>query len=172
MQKTPKILLFGYGNPGREDDGLGNAFIELIEPWIKQHELSNIEVDSNYQLNIEDSETISGKDIVVFIDATIEPIDDVILTSVDPSEAKIEFTMHAVSPSFILDLCNKLYNKNPETYVLRIKGYEWEFKEGLTKKAHNNLLKALDFIKDRIKDPASFKSFTISPPTPPTAEKE
>ena len=172
MQKTPKIFLFGFGNPGREDDGLGNAFIEFIEPWIKEQGLSNIEVDSNYQLNIEDSETISGKDIVVFIDATIEPIDDVILTNVDPSEAKIEFTMHAVSPSFILDLCNKLYNKNPETYVLRIKGYEWEFKEGLTPKAHNNLLKALDFIKDRLKDPASFKSFATSPPSSPSEEEE
>ncbi|MCK4678666.1 MAG: hydrogenase maturation protease [Bacteroidales bacterium] len=172
MQKTPKILLFGYGNPGREDDGLGNAFIEFIEPWIKEKKLSNIEVDSNYQLNIEDSETISDKDIVVFIDATIEPIDAVILTRVDPSEAKIEFTMHASSPSFILDLCNKLYNKNPETYVLRIKGYEWEFKEGLTPKAHSNLLKALDFMKDRIKDPASFKSFATSPPSPPSGEKK
>jgi len=166
MQKTPKILLYGYGNPGREDDGLGNAFIELIEPWIKENKLSNIEIDSNYQLNIEDSETISSKDIVVFIDATIEPIEDVILTRVDPSEAKIEFTMHAVSASFILDLCNKLYNKYPDTYVLRIKGYEWEFKEGLTKNAHNNLLIALDFMKDRIKDPASFNSFATSQPSP------
>ena len=149
MQK--KILLYGYGNPGRQDDGLGNEFIERIGTWIEKQGLEGIELDSNYQLNIEDADAISDKDIVIFIDASTEEIDDLLFTKVDPSDSKVEFSMHAVSTAFVLDLCQKLYNKYPDTYLLHIKGYEWDFKEGLSKKANVNLEKALDFVKDKLK---------------------
>ena len=99
-------MIYGYGNPGRQDDGLGNAFVEKMENWCKLKNISWIEVDSNYQLNVEDAETISHKDIVIFIDASMESIDDYCFTRVIPSESSIEFTMHAVSASFILDFCN------------------------------------------------------------------
>ena len=70
-------------------------------------------------------------DIVIFADASIEEIDDFIFTKVNPDNSTIEFTMHAVSPAFVLDLCRKLYGKCPETYLIHIKGYEWEFEEKL-----------------------------------------
>ena len=112
MKKNPKILVYGYGNPGRHDDGLGNAFIDKMEEWVENENLSGIEFDSNYQLNVEDADTISGKDLVFFVDASTEPIKDFCLTRVSASDASIEFTMHAVSASFVLDLCNKLFQKN------------------------------------------------------------
>lgn len=157
MYSNPQILIYGYGNPGRQDDGLGPALVDHLKEWIRRENISNVELDSDYQLNVEDSLTISEKDIVVFVDASIEDIDDYCLTKVSPEGSKIEFTMHAVSASFILDLCNKLYNKNPDTYLLHIKGYEWDFKEELTEKANGNLNAALTFIKERITDPDSLK---------------
>ena len=70
LEKT--VLIYGYGNPGRQDDGLGNEFVEIMEKWIADEGIKNVFTDSNYQLNIEDADTISSKDIVVFVDATIE----------------------------------------------------------------------------------------------------
>ncbi len=154
--KTPRILLFGYGNPGRQDDGLGNEFIYQIERWIEREGLKGIDTDSSYQLNIEDADAIAQKDIVVFIDASTENIADFLLTRVDPSDAHASFSMHSVSASFVLSLCQKLYNKYPLTFMLHIKGYEWELKEGLTPMAEKNLTRALDFIKSKIKNPPSF----------------
>ena len=145
-----KILIYGYGNPGRQDDALGVKLTENIEQWIQKENISDVEVDCNYQLNIEDSERISHSDIVIFADASTENIDDFIFTTVNPSDATIEFTMHAVSPSFVLDLCNKLYQKCPKTYLMHIKGYEWEFMEGLTEDALLNLAKATEFVKGKI----------------------
>jgi hydrogenase maturation protease len=159
LHATPHILLFGYGNPGRQDDGLGNAFVEDLEEWLKKQDFPNIEVDSNYQLNIEDADTISRKDIVIFIDASVEEIEDFLLTRVEASDSKIEFTLHAVSAAFILDLCHKLYNRYPETYLLHIKGYEWELREGLTGPASRNLEAALDFIKANLATPEKFRTF-------------
>jgi hydrogenase maturation protease len=145
-----RTLIYGYGNPGRQDDALGVSFVEELEKWAVLKGLKNIEFDTNYQLNIEDSETISDKDLVIFADATIEPIENFIYTQVQPDETKIEFSMHAVSTSYILALCQKIYNKNPETWLMHIKGYEWEFQEGITKEAQVNLEKALEFIKDEL----------------------
>ena len=150
MLNNKKILLYGYGNPGREDDGLGNVFVEQMEKWVAENNIEGVEFDSNYQLNIEDADTISDKDIVVFVDASEEDIEDFFIDRVDPSEAKIEFTMHASSPAFVLNLCNQIYNKNPETYLIHIKGYKWEFAEGISNKARENLNKAVDFMKDII----------------------
>ena len=90
------------------------------------------------------------KDLVIFADASIEEnVENFIMTEVEP-KGKAEFTMHSVSPAFVLQLCNKLYNVNPKTYLLHIKGYEWELKEGLTEKAKDNLKKAFDFLKEFI----------------------
>ena len=104
---------------------------------------------------------ISKNNYVIFVDASEEDIDDYIFTKVEPSNASVEFTMHAVSSAFVLSLCNKIYNKYPETYMLHIKGYEWEFKEELTNGAEENLNKALDFLKERLLKPEVLKDSTV-----------
>lgn len=150
MTSGKNILIYAYGNPGRQDDGLGNCLVDALEPWISEMGLGNVKLDSNFQLNIEDADNIRNKDIVVFVDASIEDIEGFSLDPVEPSEGRSEFTMHAASPAYVLALCIKLYNKHPETYLLQIKGYEWEFQEGLSARAAENLESALSFIKSRI----------------------
>lgn len=147
MDDLKRILIYAYGNPGRQDDGLGNRFIEELEKWISENNIRNVELDSNYQLNIEDAVKMSEKDMVIFVDASTEQIEDIHFSPVETSEGRAEFTTHAASPAFILALCNKLYNKHPETYLLQIRGYEWEFKEELSEKAEKNLEKAVEFMK-------------------------
>jgi hypothetical protein len=58
--------------------------------------------------------------------------------------------MHAVSPAFVLNLCQKLFSKTPETWLLHLKGYQWEFEEKLSEKAKNNLEAALDFFQQHM----------------------
>ena len=138
-----KVLVYGYGNPGRQDDALANEFVDRIDSWINEKELEHITTDSNYQLNIEDAEIISHYDVVYFVDASIEDIKDVIVTKIEPDNAKVEFSMHAVSPAYVVDLCKKMYNKTPEAYLIHIKGYKWDFMDEITDKAKENLEMAL-----------------------------
>jgi hydrogenase maturation protease len=145
-----RILIYAFGNPGRQDDGLGNRLVEDLEPWIRERGLDHVELESNYQLNIEDADNIKDRDIVVFVDASIEDIDGFHMEAVKPSEGRSEFTMHAASPAYILALCIKLYRKHPKTFLLQIRGYEWEFQENLSPQATVNLVSALAFIKERI----------------------
>jgi hydrogenase maturation protease len=144
------ILIYAYGNPGRQDDGLGNRLVDALEPWIRENGYDQVELDSNFQLNIEDADNIREKDIVVFVDASIEDIEAYEFSVVEPSGGRSEFTLHAASPAYILALCIKLYNKHPETYLLQIRGYEWEFQEGLSQKASQNLNAAIEFLKHKI----------------------
>ncbi|MBT3169396.1 MAG: hydrogenase maturation protease [Candidatus Cloacimonetes bacterium] len=147
-----KILIYGYGNPSRQDDALGVLFTDKMEVWAKEQKLSHLSFDTNYQLNIEDADTISAHDVVYFVDASMEPIDDFSITKVESSNAQIEFTMHAISAGVVLDLCNQIYGKAPETYLIHIKGYEWdlEFDKGLSSKAENNLQKALAYLQEKL----------------------
>ena len=140
-----KVLIFGYGNPGRQDDALGVLLAEKMERWATENNLDSIQFDSNYQLNIEDSLTISEYDMVIFADASVEQIVNYTLTKVIPSQ-KTEFTMHAMSPAFVLHLCHSLYKKYPVTYLLHIKGVGFELKEGLTTAGETNLRLAFEFL--------------------------
>lgn len=144
-----QILIYGYGNPGRQDDGLGYAMVRELERWVNETGISGIEFDSNYQLNIEDAEIISDKDLVVFVDASTEEIEDFLMTDVT-GETDVSFTTHAASPGYIVKLCSELFGTVPPVKLLHIKGYEWEFREGLSEKAENNLQKAFIFMKEYI----------------------
>ena len=148
-----QILIYGYGNPGRQDDGLGIEFVNRMENWVSEVGVEGFEFENNYQLNIEDAEAIADKDLVIFADASEENIEDFCLSMVD-GKAKLAFTTHAASPGYIVKLCKDLFNKEPLVLLLHIKGYEWEFMEGLSDKAGENLAKALEYMKLKLKDSA------------------
>jgi hydrogenase maturation protease len=142
-----KTLIYGYGNPGRQDDALGVMLADELEHWARSEGNDWITVDSNYQLNIEDAATVSEYDRVIFADASREEnIESFLIQHLQPS-AQIEFTMHAVSPAFILHLCQSIYDKLPEAWLLHIRGYEWELTEGLTTKATQNLENSISELK-------------------------
>ena len=140
-----KCLAYGYGNPGRQDDGLGILLVERWEQWAKENGINHIDFEYNYQLNIEDAYTIADYEKVIFVDASVEDIEDIKLIKVVPTQ-RTEFTMHAMYPGFILHLSQSLYDVSPETYLLSIRGYDFEFAEELSDNARANLEIAFDLV--------------------------
>ncbi len=149
--QKPQILIHAYGNPGRRDDGLGNAFIEMCQPWLSSEYEHHSTSESSFQLNVEDAYTMSEFDIVVFVDATKNEMENFIFTKVQP-ESQSPFTSHTMSPAGVLFLCNDLYGKLPETYLLQIRGYEWEMLEGLSEQAEKNLRSAFYFFRTQLQE--------------------
>lgn len=142
-----KILVYGYGNPGRQDDGLGAALVERLE----EAHLPGVATDSNYQLQIEDAVAVSESGTVIFVDASVSGEGPFTFTELDPSD-EITFSTHSVSPGSVLALCHELYRKSVRAYVLAIRGYGWEFVEELTPEAANNLEEAYRFLVKKIAD--------------------
>ena len=141
------IYVYGFGNPGRQDDGLGPMIIDKLD----QENIEGIATDSNYQLNIEDADNISGSDIVIFVDASIDADEPFSFKKIEPS-AEITFTTHSMSPESVIALCGDIYGRVPDAYVLAIRGYEWEMFEGLSEKAMDNFTAAYNFLLERIRD--------------------
>jgi hypothetical protein len=62
-----------------------------------------------------------------------------------------------MSPESVLALCQDIYGKHPKAYVLAIRGYNWDFAEGLSSKAIKNLEEAYLFLMQKIRDMISGK---------------
>jgi len=151
MEIIPDILIYGYGNPGRRDDGLGNAFVEKINSWIRENSIRNISTDSNYQLNIEDVEEIRHYKEVFFVDASCdETIRDFSIAPLNPHHEEQIFS-HSVSPGYILYLCEEMYGYRPSSFLVQIRGYQWEFCEGLSSGAEKNLRQTVFALQELLK---------------------
>ncbi len=142
-----KLFIYGFGNPGRQDDGMGPAIIDRLE----SDKIQGIVIDSNYQMNVEDAYNISGCDTVIFVDASIDAAEPFSFYKIEPS-SEITFTTHTMAPESIIALCKDLYDKDMEAYVMAIKGYEWEFIEGFTPKADDNFNEAYSFLLKKIEE--------------------
>ena len=140
-----KAIILGIGNNGRQDDGLGWAFLDFLK---KQN--ANIDLEYRYQLQIEDAELISNYDTVFFVDATKEDTKDgFYLKPCLPSE-RYSFSTHALEPETIMYLSRKLYDHKPDASVFAIQGYDWELKIGLSENGSSNLDKAKKYFKDTV----------------------
>ena len=142
---SESLIIFGIGNNGRQDDGLGWKFLDFLE-----EQNANIDLEYRYQLQIEDAELISNYDKVIFVDATKEETENgFYLKPCHPSEA-YSFSTHALNPETILYLSHNLYNHNPDASIFAIQGYDWELKIGLSNKGNINLKNAKKYFKDTV----------------------
>ncbi len=137
------IILIGFGNPGRLDDGLGPALAEQVE----QLDLPRLTVESHYQLAVEHAELVSDHDVVIFADAAIEGEEPFEWSRLAP-RLDASFTTHEVAPSTILGLAHNLFGASTEGYLLAIRGYRFDdFGEQLSDLAQNNLSAAIRMLQ-------------------------
>ena len=148
----PSILIYGYGNPGRQDDGLGIVFVEALEQWAEEEHIPHLVFDANYQLNAEDALAVSGHDAVIFADATQGSGAPFSFRRLAPQPG-LSFSTHALSLEAVLALCAELYDKHPPAYLLAIQGQNWEPNAAMTPAARAHLAAALEFIKPILSDP-------------------
>jgi hydrogenase maturation protease len=140
----PRILVIGYGNPGRQDDGLGPAAAAEIEKL----DWPNVTTADNYQLVIEDAIEVAAHDIVWLVDAAREGDEPCALRPLSPA-LDIAFTSHLLKPEALLAIAAQHFGKSPEAYLLSIRGYEFDFLEGLSEHASRNLVLAVALLRRR-----------------------
>jgi hydrogenase maturation protease len=136
-------LIYGIGNSGRQDDGLGWAFIDRLEQ-IRPRPRARLR--RTYQLSLEDADLISRYTRVLFVDATKDPAVESFTLSRPESKLDFSFTSHAISVPSILATSQQCFEHVPDAYLLAIRGYEWELQQGLTSPAQHNLSQSLEFL--------------------------
>ncbi len=138
----PKIILIGYGNPGRTDDGLGPALAAKIEA----RSVRGLSVEVDYQLVVEHAHEIANYDAVIFADSAIRGESPFSFSEIQ-SIHQPNFSSHSLSPDTVLFIAQTMFHAKTKAYVLGIRGYEFgEFGERLSEHAKTNLEAAFEFI--------------------------
>jgi len=137
------ILVLGFGNPTRRDDGAGWEVIRRLE----ERNIPGLETRASQQLGLEILEEWDSFERVILVDAAPGPgettLERVVAQSLTPSAST-----HHLKPETLLQLSQQLYGRSPELYVCRIPGEDFDFGEGLSLTAKTNVQAALRHIED------------------------
>jgi len=147
-----KILIIGYGNTLRGDDGIGVLAVEALE---EAGMPPNVDMITCQQLTPELAEELAFCDRVAFIDAcmpdgnppgtikrkTLEP------TSVDPGNIT-----HGFDAGGLLALTQMLYGKQPVAVIFTITGGSFDLSESLSEPVENALLNLMIQVDEWIQE--------------------
>lgn len=157
MDHAPlSILVFGYGNPGRLDDGLGPALAAALIDAVNHGTLpaDRITIESNYQLNVEDAHQVAAHDVVIFADADVACADPFRFEPLAP-RSELSFTSHSVEADALLAMAHDMFGASTRGFALGMRGHAFnEFSEVMSDQAQANLRAALDFIIPLLSKPS------------------
>jgi hydrogenase maturation protease len=154
-----RVLVIGYGNPGRLDDGLGPALAERLAAG---DDLPGVTVDAEYQLAVEDAAAVAEHDVVVFADAAVEGPEPFSFRPLEP-RPEMSFTTHVLRPEALLAVAREHFQARTRAFMLGIRGHEFdEFGETLSERARANLDAAHEFLTEVIRTGSFEESVTAN----------
>ena len=132
-----RLLILGYGNPLRGDDGVGwHAAQRLLE---RSAEL-NADVMSCHQLTPELAEAVSRAERVIFIDARVGPAPGAVeVSEVAAGAPELPTFSHHLDPSTLVALAQRLYGRAPEAWILTVAGESFADTDQLSASVQSSL---------------------------------
>ena len=135
-----RLLVIGYGNELRRDDGVGPRAARAVAAW----QLPGVEGVAAHQLTPELAARIGEAERVVFVDAGQ---DDVVQTQPINPGRNAPLLAHTGEPRDLLALAEALYGRCPEAWLVTVPAPELGFGEGLSAAAEHGLAEALRQIR-------------------------
>lgn len=136
------VLLIGYGNLGRGDDGLGVLAVEILAA----HGLARLECLTTLQLQIEHVTDLLERERLIFVDADMRCPAPYVLSPV-AAQRDHSYSSHALTPAALLHVFQQVYGKAaPPAQLLRIRGYRFALGDELSDPAQQNLQIALQVL--------------------------
>jgi hydrogenase maturation protease len=138
-----KILIIGYGNPDREDDGVAWHILQLLavhynikvpDNYLEGFypEEKSIDLYSTLQLTPEMADTIANYDAVCFVDAHTGAVpEEINIKQLEPGFQQNPFTHH-MTPETCLSITQTLYKKTPVALLVSVRGYSFQFSHDLS----------------------------------------
>ena len=144
MPQTAKpILVFTWGNPSRGDDALGPEVYDRLV----QENLIDVDLLTDFQLQIEHAIDLENRKGVLFVDASANARPPFEFYPLAPSQDQ-SYTTHAMSPQALLAVYEQInHHPQPAAFMLSIRGYEFGLGLPLSSQATANLNEAIAFIQ-------------------------
>lgn len=124
------IRVWAYGNPLRQDDGLGPWVAERLETKT----FPGVEVRIGHQLLPEWLEDLRSGDQLLFVDAALRG-PDVTLKELDLKERPALGTGHRVTPAQFCRMARDLYGLKIQARLCSIRGERFELGKPMTDQA-------------------------------------
>lgn len=113
---TGHIVVVGYGNALRTDDGVGWHAAQLLA---EDSRLDGVEVLQRHQLTPELALDISAATLVVLIDASRDvPAGELSIERVEPAAGAGSSGSHHLTPSMLVSLAHALYGRAAKVFVI------------------------------------------------------
>jgi hydrogenase maturation protease len=144
-----QILVIGYGNTLRGDDGVGYQIAETVTEW----QMPQVRSIAVHQLLPELAAAIADVDIVMFIDAiaVINSLPaNINITPLAP-DPEATFSTHVITPQLLLSLTQRLYSKTPDAYLLTIPVIDFTLGNTLSPIADRGKNLALHYLKSTLR---------------------
>ena len=124
------VLVVGWGNPLRGDDGLGWHAAALLAD---DQRLGGATVLCRHQLTPELAQDVAAARLVVLVDAGVDcgRPGTVTVTPVEPDTARPPLSHH-LDPGALAALSQRLYGRVPPTLLVRVAAASFEAGEGLS----------------------------------------
>ena len=137
-----RLVVFGWGNDARGDDGLGPLLLERVAQacW---PDVATIE---DFQLQIEHALELDGAGMALFLDAGRGTPAPFAFREIE-ARRDASHTTHALSPEAVLDVFARLGRAPPPSFVLCVRGERFELGESLSDPALERLEAAWEFVK-------------------------
>jgi hydrogenase maturation protease len=115
VEISADLLVIGYGNTLRRDDGVGPRVAETIESL----NLRGVSSLACHQLSPEHAEAVARARQVVFVDAAVDDISGIKLRKLQAGKTT-QLMAHAADPSTLLALARDVFGHAPEAWWLTI----------------------------------------------------
>lgn len=143
---TGGVLVIGYGNPLRGDDGIGPA----VAAEVAALNLPGVRVMVVHQLTPELAADLAEVRLAVFVDAAAggEPVAAVRL---EPSSDGDVMT-HAADPRGLLALAQAVFGRSPEAWLVTAAGADFGFGDALSPAGRANAQLAREWVERLIRE--------------------
>jgi hydrogenase maturation protease len=147
LRQRSRLVIFGFGNPGRGDDALGPA---LLQRFASQSETQGVlrwcRLIETIQLQIEHALDLADQGLALFVDASMVARPPYAFRRFC-AHRDVTYTSHAMSPAALLEVYETIYGRvAPPAYQLTIRGERFELNDPLSKHAERHLDAACQFL--------------------------
>jgi len=136
------LLVIGYGNTLRRDDGVGPRAADAVAALA----LPGVRTLACPLLTPELADPVSGAAVVIFVDAAVDAPREVQLRKLEPAGSS-QIMAHAASPATLLAVARDVFGHAPEAWLLTIPVENISIGEELSAFARRGLETAIEEIK-------------------------
>ena len=153
-QIEAELLVIGYGNSLRRDDGVGPRVAEAVE----ELQLPGVRTLVCQLLTPEYADPIARVRRVIFVDAAVDRIDGVHFRKLEPGETS-QLMAHSADPRTMLALSRDVFGHAPEAWWLTIPAIHLGFGTDYSPEAEAGFHAAVAVIKKLVA--ANFRKDTL-----------